>query len=388
MKINMMGVNGKQDLGLRDKFGWHCVVLGVAGLGVVALLLAFLIPLFQTWRLEDFGNTFYPAARHLLAGDNAYLTSYPHPTNGRQYPPYAPIWMLEAMVPLGVYPLATAEAMRFLLDLALLPLLAYLAYRWARLYSPLLAVLLVSAPWHLTELSTGQWTVFVFLGALLCYRGAKNKSAPLLAAGLWLVLAKPHIVILVILASVILAWRARILAKTAVILSGFAAISSLAQPSWPVDMLSLYLDRFLHPRPADSLLLLPGYPYVQFALVALGAVWMLIYLRRHEMQINQEFWAGLVAVSLVASLHSFIYDWMLLMLPIAVLLRARWGVVFVALLYLLALSWAVVAVCLAQEFPSPAAIPSLVLVGLIAASWRPMVDVGVGLAWLRGQASG
>ncbi len=61
---------------------------------LAGVLFALTVPLFATWRLEDFAVTFYRAAQYFWRGENVYLSDYPHPFNGRQYPPYAPIWIL------------------------------------------------------------------------------------------------------------------------------------------------------------------------------------------------------------------------------------------------------------------------------------------------------
>ena len=244
---------------------------------VFGIVLYLTIRMFATWRLEDFANTFYPAGNYLLRGENVYLNVYPHPTNGREYPPYAPIWALYSILPLVVFPSQTAEALRFLLDLAALPFLAYLCTRWAKLGGAWLGVLLVLAPWHVTEMSTGQWTVLVFLGVFLSYWGARHANPGMMATGLWLLLIKPNIVALIILAAVIYAWRARILLKTMVILIVLVTLSSLAQPGWFMDLLRLYVDRLAHPRPADSILLLPGYPWSQIVLLATGALGLIAY---------------------------------------------------------------------------------------------------------------
>ncbi len=349
----------------RVNWPWRLLVLLIF-LVVLAFVLSFTIQLFTHFRLEDFANTFYPAGKYLLRGENVFLNSYPHPTNDRQYPPYSPIWILYSTLPLSVLPLPVAEALRLLFDVAMLPFLAYLCTRWAHVENVWLGGLLVLAPWHLTEISTGQWTVLVFIGIFLCYWAARQASPVMMAVGLWLVLVKPNIVTLIILASVLFAWRGRILSKMLVILGALVAIGSLGQPDWVPSLVKLYLDRLAHPRPADSILLLPGYPWSQLVLVTVCGLCLIVYIRRSKVtQPTPWLWAMLLCVSLVGALHTFVYDWQLLMLPLALLMRRRWGVLLALALYSYSILWAILELGLEVPLPSPAILPGIVLLAML-----------------------
>ena len=55
--------------------------------------------------LGDFTVTFYRAAEYMLRGENVYFGKYPNPLNGRDYPPYSPIWVVYPSIPFTALPL-------------------------------------------------------------------------------------------------------------------------------------------------------------------------------------------------------------------------------------------------------------------------------------------
>ena len=77
-------------------------------------------------------------------------------------------------------------------------------------------------------------------------------------------------------------------------------------------------------------------------------------------------------MSLVGAPHTFVYDWQLLMLPLALLLNRRWGIVLAFGLYLYAIFWAVIGLGLELAVPSPAIIPAVVLIVML--SWRIQIE--------------
>lgn len=349
------------------------IVCGLLALLLVALV-ALTVPLFASWQLADFSVTFYRAAQYMLRGENVYFNSYPHPSNGREYPPYAPIWILYAMVPFGALPLPVAEALRFWIDIGMLALLGYLSARWSRLHRFGASAMLLLAPWLLTELSTAQLTPFVFIGIFLSYWGVRRSNAVETAIGLWLMLSKFTIVSLVIFATVVFAWRKGILGRTLAILGVLIVLASLWSPTWILDVVKLYTERLATPRVGDSVLLLPGYPWSQLILLAFTSGSLIVYLwRSREIQPARGIWAVLTTVSLVGALHTFVYDWQLLMLPLALLLRERWGMWITLFLYLYALSWAIFYVGMQVFVPSVQIIPLIVLIAVLIRqfAWRP-----------------
>jgi hypothetical protein len=312
----------------------------IALLGLALFLLFVLIlvnlPLSgEHWRMSDFANTFYRVGQNLFWGNNVYLSAYPHPTNERNYPPFAPIWVWYAFMTFAAYPLPVAQTMRLVLDVLGLPFMVYLTVRWARLYDLRKVLLLGLAPWLIIQVESGQITPLVFIGVLLCYWGVRRASPAITAMGLWLVLIKFTLVSLIIGATVLFAWRRKILGRTLAILGTLIVIASLPHPTWWLDLGQLYYERLTHPRLADSVLLLPGYPWAQLSLLIFAALAFLIYFwRSNVMQPSRWLWAMLVGVSLVGALHTFVYDWQLLMLPLALLFQSRLGIGLTIVLYL------------------------------------------------------
>ncbi len=336
------------------------ILIALVLLGVIFVLA---MQFSEAWELGDFRVTYYRVAQYMLRGENVYLNSYPHPYNGREYPPYVPIWSLYVYVPFGAWTLPVAEALRVVLDIIIIPLLAYLAFRWARLTQRSAIILLVLAPWLLTQVHSGQLSPLILLGAFLCYWGVRKPSVWMTAVGLWLLLVKFTLVTLVLLATFLFAWRKRILVQTIGLLLGLIVVSSLASPLWFIDLAFLYIDRLMHPRVSDSILLFPGYPWGQLGLLLLGVLFLIFYVRRHDLaQPSPWLWAMMLGTSLVGALHSFIYDWQLLMPLLALLLRSRWGGWFTVSIYAYALCW----VFLVEDFklpvPSLKIVPGLVLV--------------------------
>jgi hypothetical protein len=318
--------------------------------------------------LVDFSFTFYRAARYLLRGENVYINVYPHPSNGREYPPFNPIWILYSVVPISGFPHSGAEALRFLFDLAAIPFLAFLCARWAGVESVSRIGLLALAPWHFMVLYSGQWSALALLGLFMCYWGTRRANVSVTAVGLLLVLAKPNVTVSVTLATLLFAWRRGILFKTVALFIALAAVFSLAQPTWMFDLLSLYLNRMVHPRLDDSMLLLPGYPWTQMVLLATSTLFLLTYFwKSREIQPPLWLWALLTCVSLVGALHTFTYDWLLLMLPLAWLLRQRYMIYVVGALYAYPFVWAFL-LSLRIVLPAPTIIPFAILIALII--WR------------------
>jgi hypothetical protein len=342
------------------------VLLLLAIVALALLLTAVAARTFDGLVLVDFVVTFYRAAGYLLNGENIYLNAYPSPLNDRQYPPFGPIWMIGAVVPFRAHSLPLAQAIRFVIDLAAIPLLAYICARLAGLKSVGLIILLAIAPWNAILLFAGQWTGAMLLGTVLCYLGVRRTNAGMTAVGLWLLWFKFHIAALVILAALLFAWRNKILLKTLALLGMPVLIFSIAQPTWMFDVTQLYIDRLANPRAADSVLLLPGYPWSQLLLLVAGTLGFVIHLcKSPERQPTLWLWVILATASLVGALHTFAYDWLMLMLPLAWLLRDRRAVFLIVALYAYAFAWALGELAFIVSLPSPAIIPSIVLLATL-----------------------
>jgi hypothetical protein len=364
--------------GLPSRF--RIALLLTASLVLVTAIFVAAMWTFADTILGDFTVTFYRAAEYMLRGENVYFGKYPNPLNGRDYPPYSPIWVVYPSIPFTALPLDVAEALRFLLDVALVPLLAYIATRWTRLGDVRYAALLVLAPWHFIMVFMGNYSALVFLGILLCYWGVHQANAWMIAVGIFFMMIKPHVVLLIILATVIYAWRNGLLVKMFSLLLGMALISSFAQPTWVFDVAKLLTERLARPRFADAVLLLPGYPWSQFSVLATGAVFLLVYLLQSQgRKPTVWLWCVLVCASLLGGLHSFPYDWLNLMLPLAWLLGNRRGAYLVGAFYLYVFAWLFCEFVLQVAMPPVTIIPSAVLVAVLVAravEWRSQFCMG------------
>ena len=114
--------------------------------------------------LRDFDQTFYPAARYTLAGENPYTAEYIETDQGAPPDFFSPAWLLPILLPFGLLPQEIARTVWVLFfvgvtSAALLQMQAW-GFRGLR---PLLLILL---PWALITLLFGQVTPFVLLGAI------------------------------------------------------------------------------------------------------------------------------------------------------------------------------------------------------------------------------
>ena len=115
-------------------------------------------------RLRDFDQTFYPAARYTLAGENPYTAEYIETDQGAPPDFFSPAWLLPILVPFGLLPQEIARTVwvLFLVVVTSVALLQMQAWGFKGL-RPLLLILL---PWALITLLFGQVTPFVLLGTI------------------------------------------------------------------------------------------------------------------------------------------------------------------------------------------------------------------------------
>jgi hypothetical protein len=73
-------------------------------LALVALVAAVILIAPQMPRLRDFDQTFYPAARYTLAGENPYTAEYIETDQGAPPDFFSPAWLLPILLPFGLLP--------------------------------------------------------------------------------------------------------------------------------------------------------------------------------------------------------------------------------------------------------------------------------------------
>lgn len=133
-------------------------------LALVALIAAVILIAPQMPRLRDFDQTFYPAARYTLAGENPYTAVYIETDQGAPPDFFSPAWLLPILLPFGLLPpeIARTVWVLFLVGVTSAALLQMQAWGFRGL-RPLLLILL---PWALITLLFGQVTPFVLLGTI------------------------------------------------------------------------------------------------------------------------------------------------------------------------------------------------------------------------------
>ena len=140
------------------------LLVGVLLLALVVLVAAVILIAPQMPRLRDFDQTFYPAARYTLAGENPYTAEYIETDQGAPPDFFSPAWLLPILVPFGLLPQEIARTVwvLFLVGVTSAALLQMQAWGFKGL-RPLLLILL---PWALITLLFGQVTPLVLLGAI------------------------------------------------------------------------------------------------------------------------------------------------------------------------------------------------------------------------------
>ena len=140
------------------------LVSGVLLLALVVLVAAVILVAPQMPRLRDFDQTFYPAARYTLAGENPYTAEYIETDQGAPPDFFSPAWLLPILLPFGLLPQEIARTVwvLFLVGVTSAALLQMQAWGFKGL-RPLLLILL---PWALITLLFGQVTPLVLLGTI------------------------------------------------------------------------------------------------------------------------------------------------------------------------------------------------------------------------------
>ncbi|MCC6605865.1 MAG: hypothetical protein IT327_21835 [Anaerolineae bacterium] len=133
-------------------------------LALAALVAAVILIAPQMPRLRDFDQTFYPAARYMLAGENPYTAEYIETDQGAPPDFFSPAWLLPILLPFGLLPpeIARTVWVLFLVGVTSAALLQMQAWGFRGL-RPLLLILL---PWALITLLFGQVTPLVLLGTI------------------------------------------------------------------------------------------------------------------------------------------------------------------------------------------------------------------------------
>lgn len=322
-------------------------VLVVLAWLAVMLAIAFLAPLPIPY-YQDF-SVMYFSGKALLNGIALYdylpqlewaraqtrpdFEFHPYP-----YPP----WYALATLPLALLPVAVAARMWFLLNLAMIAAAAWLLTpRWRaplRLFGILAAVMFIPA---FGLLIVGQYSAPVLLGAALFVWAARRESPLGLAAALGLMTFKPHIGLFLALAGFgwLILRRREAFARRAilftVLLAVFLAVAGLlADSRWPLT----YLDSLLRYRDIPGVQscglcasfsvglarLATGQPNTGQAAVlsvflGVGLLGLFYWRFRGQLADAPLLVSLAVAFTLLAYPYLLNYDYILLLVPLAVL---------------------------------------------------------------------
>ena len=134
------------------------LVLAVAVLGTAIILVAPQMP-----RLRDFDQTFYPATRYTLAGENPYTAKYIETDQGAPPDFFSPAWLLPILLPFGLLPQEIARTVWVLFLVGVTGATLLQMQAWG--FHGLRPLLLIMLPWSLIGLLFGQVTPLVLLGS-------------------------------------------------------------------------------------------------------------------------------------------------------------------------------------------------------------------------------
>lgn len=309
---------------------WQKIALGggvILILAVLGILAAPRVP-----RMRDFDQTFYPAIRYALAGQNPYTAHYEVTDQGAPPVFFNPAWFLLFLLPFGLFPfeIARAEWMIFLIVVtcAGLGLMG-----WWRLKGPWLLAL-VALPWSLIGILYGQPAALVFFGAILAISQTAQasetyKSGLLILFGLILMGIKPQLGLFVAIPlGLWLLWRRD--KRLPVIGVGglvFLGLVWLLAPPWPIFQ-AIETQEHLAPLWKSTLereLLLwqlPDWPagLVRLLVIALMTLWAW-----REKDLTPAWWSAMLAAVLIITPYTRAYDGVLLLPILAQMLaRQRW----------------------------------------------------------------
>ncbi|VAW31410.1 hypothetical protein MNBD_CHLOROFLEXI01-2054 [hydrothermal vent metagenome] len=133
-------------------------------LAVVVLGAAIVLAAPQMPRLRDFDQTFYPAARYTLAGENPYTAVYIETDQGAPPDFFSPAWLLPILLPFSLLPQEIARTVWVLFLVGVTGAALLQMQAWG--FKGLRPLLLIIFPWSLVGLLFGQVTPLVLLGSI------------------------------------------------------------------------------------------------------------------------------------------------------------------------------------------------------------------------------
>jgi hypothetical protein len=292
-------------------------LLALALLIMIAVIAAPSIP-----RLRDFDQTFYPAIRYTLAGQNPYTAYYEMTDQGAPPSFFNPPWLLLILLPFGLFPLTLAHAL-WVVFLIGITFVAASQLKWWGLKG-IWPLALVALPWSLIGILFGQVTSLVFLGAVLCIvevtkPDRRYQSGLIILLGLALVGIKPQLGILIALPLLLWLWRQRDKRLRMIVIGGglVLGLAFVVTPPWLMAR-AVAVQQITAPHWKSTLereLLLWQLPtWIAWIIRAIVVAVMVLWVRQAK-NLTPSWWSAWLAAVLIITPYTRAYDGVLL-LPI------------------------------------------------------------------------
>ena len=296
-------------------------------IGAMAMLAAPHLP-----RLRDFDQTFYPAIRYTLAGENPYTAEYIETDQGAPPDFFSPAWLLLILLPFGLFPMGMAQALWVIFLIGVTMAGIGLMRPWGlRGLRPLALVVL---PWSLIGILYGQVTALVFLGAIICIieleKPDRNRQSLLkLTGGFLLIGVKPQLGLFIVVPLFLVMLERRDERTISLTLIGLIVlgITLIITPPWLVQK-AIEVQRITAPLWKSTLereLLLWGWPSWIAHLVRVLVTGTMGYWAWRERSLTWAWWSAWLAAVLIITPYTRAYDGVLL-LPLLgqLLVLKRW----------------------------------------------------------------
>ena len=167
------------------------VVLLLFVLIEIAIIMAPYIP-----KLIDFDQTFYPAIRYALHGENPYTGAYQMTDQGAPPAFFSPAWLLIILLPFGLLPLNLSRSLWAIFLVSVTLAATRQLKGWG--IKGIWPIVLIFLPWSLVGILYGQITAALFLGVILCLTEIKKpdqtrRSGLIMLLGFALIGLKPQL---------------------------------------------------------------------------------------------------------------------------------------------------------------------------------------------------
>jgi hypothetical protein len=280
--------------------------------------------------MRDFDQTFYPAIRYTLAGQNPYTSYYQETDQGAPPSFFSPSWLLIVLLPFGLFPFEIARSL-WMVFLVVVTGLGISQLVWWGIKGPW-ALALIALPWSLIGILFGQVTALVFLGSVLAIvqiaRGKQDwKSGLLILLGLTLIGIKPQLAVFIGLPlGLWLLWRRD--KRLPILIAGgllFLLVVWLVSPPWPIGN-AIEVQKVTAPHWKSTLereLMLWQLPAWLAHLARLVVIVTMALWAWRAGDLTPTWWSAMLAAVLIMTPYTRAYDGVLLLPILGQMLAAR-----------------------------------------------------------------